>query len=208
MAIATGLVCGMFIFAPIGVPTGGILGVLLGQVVVFSYFFGKRRGKFEFQYVEYQRKTEIMNAIVQHTGYVNYFRHFLSEIGEISWSKGEKYQSFLIGELDSSKRFLLLYKLGILAKKDRNYEKAISYFDQSLEIKPSDLLSSFILAQCYERQGAAEKAINSYQIALSEGTKLSNCLRQYINAQIERVVKKGPSKKPPIPGLMHSGLGR
>ena len=25
---------------------------------------------------------------------------------------------------------------------------------------------------------------------------------------IERVVKKGPSKKPPNPGLMHSGLGR
>ena len=109
MAIATGLVCGMFIYAPIGVPTGGILGVLLGQVAVFSYFFGKRRGKFEFQYIEYQRKTEIMNAIAQHTGYLNYFRQFLSEIGEISWSKGEKYQSFLMGELDSSKRFLFLY---------------------------------------------------------------------------------------------------
>ena len=208
MAIATGSVCGMLVFPYIGVPVGVFMGLLLGQIVVFSYYTGKRRGKFELQFLWFQRKKEIQGSITRTIGYIGYLRQSLAEMGEISWSKGEKYESILKDETDDSFKFLLYQKIGLLAKKDRNYKKAISCFEKCLDTKPFDLLSHYILAQCLEREGLGERAIVSYKSASQESGIKSASLKKYIDCQVKRVEKKGPSKKPPNPGLMHSGMGR
>jgi tetratricopeptide (TPR) repeat protein len=208
MAIATGFVCGMIVFPYIGVPAGAFIGLIVSQIVVFSYYAGKRRGKFELQFLWFQRKKEIRESIAKTIGYIGCFRQSIAEMGEVSWSKGEKYESILKDEIDDSFKFLLHQKLGLLAKKDRNYKKAISCLEKCIDTKPFDMLSHFLLAQCFEREGLGEKAIAYYKTASRESGAKSTCLQKHIDCQVERVEKKGPSKKPPNPGLMHSGMGR
>ncbi|MCP3873247.1 MAG: hypothetical protein GY699_08865 [Desulfobacteraceae bacterium] len=187
---------------------GLLLGTIAGQIVVCQQFFGNKRGKFELLYLKFTRKNEMNRAISNLVGNTRYFAQLLAEFGEISWSKGEKYQAILNNEpeLDDSIKFPLLYKLGILSKKDRSYQKAISYFNMCLEAKPNDLLLNYIQGQCFEREGNGDFAIESYQKASCEGAMLSKNLKQYIDDQIKRVEIKGPSKKPPNPGLMHTGV--
>ena len=65
-----------------------------------------------------------INILKKHIGLIAYTKQVLAEMGEINLSNGELYQSVLIGETSDKCIFILNYKLGILAQKNRNYENA------------------------------------------------------------------------------------
>jgi tetratricopeptide (TPR) repeat protein len=88
------------------------------------------------------------------------------------------------------------------------YEKAIKYLEDAINLNPSALVANFMLAQAFERIGKAEKAVCAYKSASEDPLCESETLKKYITNQLERIKTKGPSKKPPMPGLRHLGMGR
>ncbi len=210
MGCGTGFVVGYCIGGPLGSIAGIIIGIIGGQYSVLNHFAGAKRGEFEYLYQKSFRKRNIKKKLIKLMGATSYYRTQLNEFGEISWSKGEKYQKLLNKKhsYTTKELFYICLKLGLLSQRKRDYEKAISHLKMAIDYNPSDLVANFVLGECSERLGFGEKAISAYETALNDLSCQSDSLRQFINGQILRVHTKGPSKKPPNPGLMHSGLGR
>ena len=95
----------------------------------------------------------------------------------------------------------------VLTRK-RKYEKSINKLEKAIQLYPTALVANFMIAQSFERLGDAEKSILAYKSAAKDPSCNSKFLTKYLNDQVERVQIKGPSKKSPMAGLRHLGMGR
>ncbi len=208
-ASATGAVLGLIVRSGFMLICVSGLGFIIGQVVIYRYFNGNRRGKFAFDYRDSLIKSEIRKVLINQLGWLTYIHRFLwGEAGEYNWYGNEIFSSYdriLNDNADGDERFKFLINLhaGKIAKKRALYSKAITYLNKSVEIKPNDLVSYFILGECYEKQDAVEKAINAYKAGIQDSETVSPYLKDYVLSQIERIKTQGPKKRPPIPGLRH-----
>ncbi len=103
---------------------------------------------------------------------------------------------------DTELKFHIYFKLFKFFFIDESYQKSISSLNSAIEINPNNIISRISLAETYEYIGNGEKAIDAYK-KLFEINHISNSLKNYINAQIERVVQKGPRKGPPMTGFRY-----
>ena len=67
-----------------------------------------------------------------------------------------------VAKLDGQKSFVAYYFLGRMAKEEGNYEKAQEYLKKSLEKNTFFTPALFELADCYEKEGKLDKAIDTY----------------------------------------------
>ena len=213
LSIGTGAIMGImvlrFFFLDKGFIVGTLLGVASGQIFSFSYFNGGLRGKFENKFLKRQLKLKTHKALSRNIGWFRTASIFLSECGEINWSSGEEYDK-LLAKQDNEliDRELIIYRAGIIALKKRKYEKAISLFDKLNEIGFDHIVCDLDAALAYERLGNGEKSLEKYEIAHLKAETMSGDFADFITEHIERIKTKGPAKKPKMPGLRHSGMGR
>ncbi len=167
MAIGTGLILGLmalrvggvFLLSPISFPA--IFGVAF-QGFAVSYFFGKRRGAFEYSYLE--RSTR----------------------------KGAD-GSDLAKCLKEVKQEL---KLGDPVAADAKLKKALKEYSNHLVV-------NFKSARSSERMGLGREAIEFYRDVDSLLQDEAIALKDYVARQIERVQKKGPTRRSTAPGLQY-----
>ena len=209
MAAATGSVVGLILGSYPGALIGTYCGAFGGQVATLRNFFGDKRGQFEYEYCKKHALKKAKKALIQTIGWFTCQRLYLSEFGEISWSEGEHYKEIIKNStLHSNDRYCMYIRAAYVLVKKRKYEKAIIKLQKANEIYPTALVSNFMIAQSFERLGDAENAISAYGMAMNGLSSDSNKITKYLNDQIVRVQTKGPSKKPPMGGLRHLGMGR
>jgi len=213
LATATGAIVGYIVlgifFGPYGLPIGAILGFTSGQISTINHFTYKKRGRFEFLYQKRLANLKTDKALAKKIGWSKTLRTYFTEVGEINWSSGGLYDK-LLSRPDTNlyDKGMIYLRAGILAQKRRNYEKCIKYLSEANDNGFQHIMNDFISAQAFERIGDSEHSIEKYEQAVVKAQKLSVKLSSYINSQIERVKVKGPAKKPTMPGLRHSGMGR
>ena len=130
---------------------------VLYQGMFYSYFWGKRRGAFEY----------------------SYFEKNIEQTPETKKLLEDAKQELKSGDHRSAN--LILRNASLLA--------------------PEYFVIHFKLAASYENLGQSEEAIKSYEQALVNIPERSGQLQKYIQNQIDRVEKKGPTKKTAPPGL-------
>lgn len=84
---------------------------------------------------------------------------------------------------------------------DENYNQAIEVLNSALKIKPGDIIVMIWIAEAFECIRNIERAISSYELILST-QKISSTLKEYVDAQIQRIKIYG-TKKMPITGLKY-----
>jgi tetratricopeptide (TPR) repeat protein len=209
MAAATGSVVGLILGSYHGVLIGTYCGVFGGQLAALRNFFGDRRGQFEYEYCRSCALKEAKRALIKTIGWFSCQKLYLSELGEISWSEGEHYERIIKNStLENKDRYYMYIRAAYVLTGKRKYENSIANLEKANELYPTALVSNFMIAQSYERLGEAEKAISAYEKAMNDPCTKSIKITKYLNDQIQRVQTKGPSKKPPMGGLRHLGMGR
>jgi len=211
LSTVTGTLLGFLctvILGPYAIILGVIFGVICGQVSIINHYVGKKRGRFEFLYQKHLTYLKTYQALANNIGWLKTIIILFTEIGEINWSSGEHYDKLLAHKNEVKDIGMIYLRAGIIAQRRRNYERCIKLLNEAHEFGYKNLLSFYILAQSYERIGDGESAITQYEEAGINAKSLSIRLTSYISSQIERVKIRGPSKKPSMPGLRHSGMGR
>ncbi len=99
-------------------------------------------------------------------------------------------------------KFHIYFKIFKFLFIDESYQKSISALNSAIEINPSDIITQICLAETYEYIGNGEKAIDAYN-KLFKINHISNSLKKYVEAQIERIIHKGPKKAPPMTGFRY-----
>ncbi|MEW6660310.1 MAG: hypothetical protein AB1424_16820 [Thermodesulfobacteriota bacterium] len=169
------------------------------QFIVPTYFYGKRRGEFEYAYMEdiFKKRTkEILRSVAGGpTG---------REVLAINPTElNQKILKIAEREVDQDRKFLIFMTLAMQCIKANEYARIIEYSQEALVYKPNDLVANFILAEAQEHQGEGGGAVKSYEAALQDPMAQSTPLRDFISAQIERVKKDGPRKGSKIQGLRY-----
>ena len=89
---AIGLAIPFFPFRHLG---GTILGLFIYQIVVCSYFWGKRRGDFEYIYRELFLERFLKQIIIKKCGRITYYRFYFDQFNSISSYQWEICQRLL-----------------------------------------------------------------------------------------------------------------
>ena len=209
MATSTGLIVGFLMPGGIGAILGVIIGPIWALWISYSFFWGKKRGQFEYEFSRKQALKKAKKVLVNTIGWFSCQRLYLSELGEISWSDGEAYKDIIMNsKIESEHKYYIYIRAADVHLKKRKYENAINKLENAIELFPEALVANFMLALSFERVGETEKAILAYKNAAKDPLWNSKYLKKYINDQVKRVQTKGPRKKAPMPGLRHLGLGR
>jgi hypothetical protein len=210
MAIATGLVVGYFMpGAFLSVPLLGsvmaaILALLVQQCFVFSHFWGKRRGAFEYEYRQYLLKKRTKGVFIGVLGRAGFYKWHLDQFSEMPWYEGEMCQKVLMklhNQANDDLKFPVYVQAAKIAARGRKYNKALEYLKQALAVSPDDLVANLRQAEVFEYMGLASEAISSYKSAIEGPASMSVALRRFVSSHVERVRAKGPRKKPPITGF-------
>ena len=210
MAIATGLVVGYFMPGSfLSVPLLGsvmaaILALLVQQCFVFSHFWGKRRGAFEYEYRQYLLKKRTKRVFIGVLGRAGFYKWHLDQLSEMPWYEGEMCQEVLMklqNQANDDLKFPVYVQAAKIAARGRKYNKALEYLKQALSVSPNDLVANLRQAEVFEYMGLASEAISSYKAAIEGPASMSVALRRFVSSQVERVRTKGPRKKPPITGF-------
>ena len=165
---------------------GSFIGVLLNQVIIRKYFFGKMRGAFEFAYKEYAYDNQIKSAL---SG--------TNQNGELELNSVCVYKQ-LMSRTDTLKGddlfwcYMAAAKAASVGGEDDN---AIAALKRALSIRPVDLVANYRLAREFERKGSAREAIAAYENSLHDPTIDSEVLKNYIQSQIQTVKQYGPRKR-------------
>ena len=210
MATATGLVVGYFVpgsflsFPPLGSVMAAILALLVQQCLVFSHFWGKRRGAFEYEYRQYLLEKQTKEVFIRVLGRAGFYRWYLDQLSEMPWYEGEMCQKVLIklqNQANDDLKFPVYVQAAKIALRGRKYNKALEYLKQALSVSPHNLVANLRQAEVFEYMGLPSEAISSYEAAVEDPSPISAALRRFVSSQIERVRKKGPRKKLPITGF-------
>lgn len=214
LALGTGYVVGMLvirfflilvitpektdIIAPIAGSTGGLLTY---QYIIFSLFWGTRRGHFEYEYRDVLNERNLKKLIVKEYGVFALLRFVLDQFNQTSL-----YQEDLCKKLVRRKDvkdgdlFDIYMRLSKLALKFDNYGAELENLHHAVALKPNDIVANYRLAVAFERNGSATDAVKHYEAALNSPDISTIELKKYIESQIERVKTKGPTSKPPTLG--------
>lgn len=158
------------------------------QFVAQTYFYGKRRGEFEFDYLEdilMKRIKKIIKSVPCKQADRDLLPFDPTALNPTILQLTEK-------AYDPDLKFLLFMTLAMQCIKADEYGKIAEYAQEALAYKPDDLVANFILAEAQEYQGEGNKAVQSYSAALRDPMAESPPLRDFIAAQIARVQKNGP----------------
>lgn len=204
LAGATGFAIGLAIpFFPFRHLGGTILGLFIYQIVVCSYFWGKRRGDFEYIYRKIFLEKIIKQIIIKYCSRITYYRFYFDQFNSISSYQWEICQKLLSDKeilSDNDLIFFIYLKAAKISLKEDSFDREIKYLKKALTIKPNDLVVNCKLAVAMERARASEKAISAYEAALKDPL-ITDKMIVFLKAQIERVKLKGPSIKQTSPGL-------
>jgi tetratricopeptide (TPR) repeat protein len=204
MALCTGAIVVVFIpplFASF--PYLTLAGFLFYQVIVFRYYFGRRRGDFEYKYKESEIETALNKKIIDKYGMINFLKFKLDNLNQIPNSQLHLLPKLLKEEEDLEIKFAAYLKLADVYSKDENFEKQKAVLKKSVQIKQNNIVANLKLAVLFEREGDGENAINHYSLALIDLEISSEQLKIFIKNQIERIRMSGPLKRPPLPGLRY-----
>lgn len=193
MAIATGFAIGLLTPFP-HILT--LLALLIYQISIYRHFWGKDKGRFEYQYREYIVEQKLKKFIKNFIG-----------TPEWLWDYPDQHLTDLLAnpriQNDLNLQFLTYLKLSQVAFKGYDDEKEVEFLRKAVSIKPIDLIVNYRLGNALERISNALGAIAAYKSALMDPLIGSAELKDFISSQIKRVETKGPSKKPPVPGLRY-----
>ncbi len=181
-----------------------ILMLLFHQGLVFSHFWGKRRGAFEYEYKQYLLEKRTKEIFIRALGRAGFYRWYLDQLSEIPWYEGEMCQKVLMKLQNQANDHLKLpvyVQAAKIAVRGRKYSKALEYLKQALSASPHDFVANLRQAELFEYMGLPSEAISSYEAAIEVSSPISAELRRFVSSQIERVRTKGPRKRPPITGL-------
>jgi hypothetical protein len=204
MAFFTGVVMGFLslrvvpILAPVTVLLGGIIALVIYQFVEYSYFAGKRRGEFEYNYRESLMQQGI-KGVLRSLPYR--FEKDLAQVDPMALNP--RLQEEAEREADPERRFYLYMSMGLRAVKSYYSSKALDAWVEAVRLKPHDLVANFRLAALWEYIGNGAEAIKGYQAALQDPDLDSDRLREFITSQLARVKARGPSK-----GSVHPAMSR
>lgn len=168
----------------------GVAVAAIYQFIVQKYFYGNRRGEFEYAYLEdiwKKRTKEIFRSVPCDQADRDILSGDPTVLNPALLKIVEK-------ENDPERKFLLFLTLAVQCVKADEYAKIIEYSQEALAYKPNDLVTNFILAEAQEHQGEGCRAVKSYEAALQDPMAQSPPLKKLISAQIERVKKDGPRK--------------
>ncbi len=91
--------------------------------------------------------------------------------------------------LDDSEAAEAYFTLGRVLESQREYERAIEYFDKSLAIDPGNGLAAYFLGICHEETGEQEKAIKAFRQALKGGLSITD------QALVQYCISRGSASK-------------
>jgi len=209
MATFTGFIAGFLMPGGIGAIIGIIVGPFWALWISYNFFWGKKRGQFEYDFSKKQALKKARKILIDTIGWFSCQRLYLSELGEISWSEGEAYKGIIMNsKIEDEYKYYIYIRAADVCLRKQKYENAINNLGYATQLYHEALVSNFMLAQSFERVDEAEKAISAYKNAAKDPLWNSKYLQKYINDQVKRVQTKGPRKKAPMPGLRHLGLGR
>lgn len=140
-------------------------------------------------------------------GWIKLFSLWIDEFGYIGLIRDGFYKELLGNETlmkDNDFNFALHLRMAKGFAKGDDIEQEKDYLKVALKMKPENPVALFRVAFSYEKTGEADKAIESYKSLLN--TKLADAsnFKKFIEKQIERVYTKGPSRRPPNPGLKYA----
>ena len=205
MALGTGTIIGYFstqliiiLYNPLyNCLIGAILTLFIAQIIIFSRFWGSRRGYFEY---------EFKNEVIEHgLGKIIYSLCGLSEYayylfnGQLTSVRQELSEKLLNNERLKNNfynLFVVLVNAADAAVEDNNHNKEFEYLLRALNMKPTDAIANLKIGIAYENNERKEDAINYYETALNDSNN-SKQFNKYILSQIDRV-KIGGCKKHPL----------
>jgi tetratricopeptide (TPR) repeat protein len=215
MAFGTGLVIG-FMLGPILGPifhyseespipaiiglSVGIIATIIYQRYAYSYFFGKRRGIFEYMYKQSFTDRSIKMVLDGLTFTFSDEKGVLNYLPTIAVPMLLKK---IETEPDPRRKFDIYMALAWAAAKEDQHQKAIEYLQEAVTLKPNDLVASTRLGHSWESLGKGEEAILAYEKALQDPLLDSQPLKEFVSWQIERVKTNGPQKSMPYHYLKH-----
>jgi hypothetical protein len=146
LASANGAVVGLFIRTVLFGPLVGLcLGFLSYQAYVAFYFFGSKRGDFEYSYKGELIEKKVRFLINNHLGRIARMRYFSDSFNNIGCYQLEavkklgKVESVLI---DREINYAVQVKTAQLYFKEDEIKKEISYLNAAILLKPYDLLAN------------------------------------------------------------------
>jgi tetratricopeptide (TPR) repeat protein len=203
MALASGLIlevaCPQFILewfrpAPILLLIFIIIPILIYQFYAYSYFFGERRGVFEYMYRQRFTDRRIKKVL---DGLTFTFSDEKSVLNYAPTIAIPMLLKKIETEPDPSLKSDIYMALAWAAAKEDQHQKAIEYLQEAVTLKQNDLVASTRLGQSWERLEKGEEAIRAYEMALRDPSLDSQPLKEFVSSQIERVKIKGPQKGMP-----------
>ena len=87
-------------------------------------------------------------------------------------------------------------------------KKEIEFLSQAKSLFPNNPVVLFKLAVAFEAEGEVKEALKYYEEVIENKLIDSTNFNEFVRKQIDRVKEKGPSTKPPHPGIkyMLSGI--
>jgi hypothetical protein len=207
-ALATGLLI-MYLIPPlfsilIFSPFFGLIGLVIYQVFAFKYFFGDRRGDFEFAYRADMIEKIIRKTLIKKYGKFIFLKYLIDQSSQIRIFE-EDYIKKLYEEKAENEneylKFAIDLKLAEFSQKNENYDKERKYLTKALEKNRLNLIANYRMAISFEGADMGPDAIEYYKAALKDPQGISDQLQEFIRRQILLVEKNGPRKRPPVPGL-------
>jgi tetratricopeptide (TPR) repeat protein len=210
MATATGFVLGIilmmlipFLFPLLTVP---IVTLIIYQFLVQKYFWGCRRGHFEYAYREWLHRKALNSLVKKALGFKNFIRLYMDELSAFGSVREDIYMRLQReGEItkDNNNKFLLYVRIAESALKEFNFAREQEFFKKALSIRPNNLVVNYRLGNSLEKIGDSAGAIRSYETALTDQTACGKELKELVLEQIKRVEESGPAKKPPVFGFSY-----
>lgn len=205
LSTATGAVVGMLIgFGILGAIPGAIIGLIVYQIIFGKFFWGKRRGDFQYQYRGEILEKQIRQSIKNHFGRLTYLRYYMDQFNNIGWFQADVCNKLLNAEgINSNEQilFAIYIKMASLSLKDDDLVKEQKFLREALKLFPNDLLSNYRLAVNLEKTDSAKDARKHYETAMTDNQFFSKHLNDFLQNQINRINTKGTLKKPPALGL-------
>lgn len=209
MAVATGGVLGFFLAR---VPQtffflwlAPICALVVYQYVVQQYFWGKRRGHFEYAYREWLLRKSANVLFIKILGVRRYISLYLDELSALGSVREDIYKNLQGKEevvRNDSYKFCLYVRIAESALKESSCDREIEYLRRAVSIRPNDLVANYRLGNSLERSGDGQGTVRAYEAALKDPV-VEKELSEVILAQIKRVETSGPAKKPPMPGFRY-----
>ncbi len=211
MAAATGFLVGLLFIRGL-IPfhllslAAPIVALCVYQYAVYRYFWGSRRGHFEYAYREWLLRKSMDLLVIKNIGLRNYIRLYLDELSTFGSVREDIYKTLLkkdeINQEDDH-MFSLYVRIAESALKESSFDREAEYLRKAISIRPSDLVANYRLGNSLERVGDGPGAIRSYEAAIRDTSATGKELNEFILDQIRRIEMKGPAKRPPMLGFSY-----